>query len=165
MSREMALAKLDAEAKSVKNKAEKQFAVPCINYMKERCKEDDGLCEDICKEEKRWEKCFAYITGQAKKFLNGKSGAVIDNQVFEWCEDYYRKLEKPEKASKVKKAEEKPKDVPKAQPEEKPKDVAKEPVKEKKAKVETKETKPKSTGKKDKNVIEGQMSIFDFMGV
>ena len=142
MSREMALAKLDAELKSVKSKSDKQLAVPCINYMKERCREDDGLCEDVCKEEKKLEKCLAYITSQARKFLNGKSGAVMDNQVFEWCEDYYRKLEKAEKASKVKKTEEKPK--------------------EKKAKTETK---PKSTGKKDKNVIEGQMSIFDFMGV
>lgn len=153
MSREMALAKLDAELKSVKSKSDKQLAVPCINYMKERCREDDGLCEDVCKEEKKLEKCLAYITSQARKFLNGKSGAVMDNQVFEWCEDYYRKLEKAEKASKVKKTEEKPKKV------------EKEPVKEKKAKIETKETKPKSTGKKDKNVIEGQMSIFDFMGV
>ena len=117
MSREMALAKLDAELKSVKSKSDKQLAVPCINYMKERCREDDGLCEDVCKEEKKLEKCLAYITSQARKFLN-------------------------EKASKVKKTEEKPK--------------------EKKAKTETK---PKSTGKKDKNVIEGQMSIFDFMGV
>lgn len=153
MSREMALAKLDAELKSVKSKSDKQLAVPCINYMKERCREDDGLCEDVCKEEKKLEKCLAYITSQARKFLNGKSGAVMDNQVFEWCEDYYRKLEKAEKASKVKKTEEKPKEV------------EKEPVKEKKAKIETKETKPKSTSKKDKNVIEGQMSIFDFMGV
>lgn len=153
MSREMALAKLDAELKSVKSKSDKQLAVPCINYMKERCREDDGLCEDVCKEEKKLEKCLAYITSQARKFLNGKSGAVMDNQVFEWCEDYYRKLEKAKKASKVKKTEEKPKKV------------EKEPVKEKKAKIETKETKPKSTGKKDKNVIEGQMSIFDFMGV
>ena len=153
MSREMALAKLDAELKSVKSKSDKQLAVPCINYMKERCREDDGLCEDVCKEEKKLEKCLAYITSQARKFLNGKSGAVMDNQVFEWCEDYYRKLEKAEKASKVKKTEEKPKEV------------EKEPVKEKKAKIETKETKPKSAGKKDKNVIEGQMSIFDFMGV
>ena len=108
MSREMALAKLDAELKSVKSKSDKQLAVPCINYMKERCREDDGLCEDVCKEEKKLEKCLAYITSQARKFLNGKSGAVMDNQVFEWCEDYYRKLEKAEKASKVKKTEEKP---------------------------------------------------------
>lgn len=161
MGTEKALAKLDSELE--KEKDNKQLAEPCIAYMKERCKEDEGLCEDVMKKEKTWKKCSEYITGKAKKYLHGKSGAVVDNLVFEWCEDYFRELEKPVEKKKPAKAKKVVKEPETKETEEKAPEPPQEPAKKEESAEREKPVK-KRMKSKGKGVIEGQMTIFDFMG-
>lgn len=143
MGLEAALNKLDDELKKTKGKSNEQLSPLCIAYMKKRCEEDEGLCEDVMKQEKTWEKCFEYIMSKAKMHLGGKSGAVRDDLVFEWCEDYFRELEQPEKLLKAIASKGK---MPKSEKE-----------------FDRKEEKSIIKEKKKKG-IEGQMTIFDFLG-
>lgn len=76
--------KLEAEKKKA---AQKNFADPVIDYLMKRCKEDQGLAEDVMQEGKTWNKCFSYIVEQARKQSNGRSTAVEDQVVYEWAED------------------------------------------------------------------------------
>lgn len=92
--------KLEAEKKKA---AQKNFADPVIDYLMKRCKEDQGLAEDVMQEGKTWNKCFSYIVEQARKQSNGRSTAVEDQVVYEWAEDYYHKDDKAEEDKKLKK--------------------------------------------------------------
>ena len=93
--------KLEAEKKKA---AQKNFADPVIDYLMKRCKEDQGLAEDVMQEGKTWNKCFSYIVEQARKQSNGRSTAVEDQVVYEWAEDYYHKDDKAEEDKKAKEA-------------------------------------------------------------
>lgn len=150
MGLEAALNKLDDELKKTKGKSNEQLSPLCIAYMKKRCEEDEGLCEDVMKQEKTWEKCFEYIMRKAKRHLGGKSGAVRDDLVFEWCEEYFRRLEEPKKEKTLKEAVSK-REIPKQ-------------TKEFERKEQKSIAKEKLKGKKNKKGVEGQMTIFDFLG-
>lgn len=82
---------------------DKSFADPIIGYLLERCREDEGLAEDIVQEHKTWQKCFDYIYSQARKQTKGNCAAVRDDVVYEWAEDYYHKDDKDSTALKAQK--------------------------------------------------------------
>ena len=95
--------KLKKELASVKDKS---FADPITGYLLERCREDEGLAEDVVQEHKTWQKCLDYIYSQAMKQTKGNCVAVRDDVVYEWAEDYYHKDDKAEEEKKAKKAAE-----------------------------------------------------------
>lgn len=97
--------KLEKELKKAKDKS---FAEPVIEYLIKRCREDEGLSQDVMQEHKTWEKCYEYIYSEAEKYAQkgSKSCAVREDAVYEWAEDYYRKDDKAEEERKAKKAEE-----------------------------------------------------------
>lgn len=98
-----------AEEKLKKELAEagdKSFAEPIIGYLLERCKDDEGLAEDVVQDHKTWQKCFNYIYEKARKKAKGNCAAVRDDVVYEWAEDYYHKDDKALAASKPQKTAE-----------------------------------------------------------
>lgn len=170
-----AIRKLNDELNKLSDHS-KCFAEPCINYLKKRCKEEDGICEDILLPHKTWAKCYKYIYNQAEKLLHRRNGQVCDDTVFEWAEDYFRKDDKDigEQKTKedVKRKEKQSKAVTKANI--KPRAAKPSPPKKEKgidkptAKPSTKpSTKPdeKAPRKKRTKDIEGQMDIFSIMGM
>ncbi len=92
-AKQQAEEKLKKELAAVKDKS---FAEPIIGYLLERCREDEGLAEDVAQEHKTWQKCFDYIYSQARKQAKGNCVAVRDDVVYEWAEDYYHKDDKEE---------------------------------------------------------------------
>ncbi len=186
---EKAIEKLEQQFTAEKDPVRKQFAKPILEHMKKRCREDEGLCKDVLQEHKTWANLYAYITSTARKHIKGNAGAVLDQTVYEWAEDYYRKDDKAEAKQKAKaKADQKKKTV-KAKAEDSQKaQKAAEPIPVEKAKPNTSEMAEKETaeseGREDhpakekepkketakkrpakKKEAEGQMNIFDFMGV
>lgn len=159
---------------------QKSFAKPIIDYLIKRVEEDEGLAEDVLKNQKSWEQCFKYIYEKARKMAGGqKAAAIIDETVFEWAEDYYRGTDKDVEKVAGKAAEKtsgktkpaKPKtstyDMKKAiekataKPEEGKKDED-EPEPEILAKPKA-QKKPKKT-QKELDEESGQMNIFDLLG-
>ena len=183
---EIAVAK-EKNAKPIKQRAEeklkkelaatkdKSFADPIIGYLLERCREDEGLAEDVVQDHKTWQKCFDYIYSQAKKQAQGSCAAVRDDVVYEWAEDYYHKDDKAEEEKKAKKAAE---DKTKKTATEKAKKVKtateRKTVKAKgnaekteKGSVPPKAEAPKAPPKPKKNLkeMDGQMDLFSMMGM
>lgn len=174
--RDNAAEKLKSELDKAKDKT---FADPIINYLVERCMEDKGLAEDVCQDHKTWEKCFDYIYKQAREYAQGSNQcAVRDDTVFEWAEDYYHRDDKAEEEEKARRKEETEKHRQenanknaKKQRKAKSKNdevadnnkTGPEPVKSK----PTEEVKVKSGPSKNKNKknADGQVSLFDLLGV
>ena len=172
--KDKAISKLQEELKNAK---EKSFAKPIINYLIGRIGEDEGLAEDVLKNQKTWEQCFKYIYEKARKKAGAQKVAAIDNEtVFEWAEDYYRGIDKEVKGT-AGKATKKASDKTKAsKPEDSTYDMKKAIEKatakpeQPKADEADKEpeilAKPKKAKKPKKQTDEesGQMSIFDLLG-
>lgn len=172
-----AVTKLQEELKKAK---ENDFAEPVIEYLIERCKESESLAADICQDHKTWEKCYQYIYESAREKLNGKSGPVRSDVVFEWAEDYYRKDDKAEEEKKAKEAAEKKKKekerkekatISKENKARADYDTArKSPTDNHKlseaeiAAMDRKET-PKPKPKKNSKDMDGQMDLFSLMGM
>lgn len=154
-----AVTKLQEELKKAK---EKDFAKPVIDHLIERCKESESLSSDVCQNHKTWEKCFKYIYEQARKQIKGSSGAVRDDVVYEWAEDYYHKDDKAEEEKRAKEAAEK-----KKKEAEKKKVAEKEPEKVEPVKsVDKKEPEDsKPQPKKNNKDMDGQMDLFSLMGM
>lgn len=152
-----ATTKLQEELKKAK---EKDFAKPVIEHLIERCKDSESLASDVCQDHKTWEKCFRYIYEQARKQIKGSGGAVLDDVVYEWAEDYYHKDDKAEEEKKAKEAAEK-----KKKQEEKKAKEAEYKAKEPKPVVakEKKEETPKP--KKNSKDIDGQLDMFSLLGM
>lgn len=104
-AKDQAKKKLEKELKKAKDKS---FAEPVIEYLIKRCREDEGISQDVIQEHKTWKKCYEYIYSKAEKYAQkgAKSCAVRYDIVYEWAEDYYRKDDKAEEERKAKKAEE-----------------------------------------------------------
>lgn len=100
-AKQLAEEKLKRELEAAKDKS---FADLIISYLLKRCKEDEGLAEDVVQEHKTWQKCFGYIYSQARKQAQGSCAAVRDDVIYEWAEDYYHKDDKAEEEKKTKKA-------------------------------------------------------------
>ena len=159
--RDRAVEKLEKELGSISDKMKKQFAEPCIEYLKKRCDEEDSICEDILQEHKTWEKCYKYVCDQAAKALNRTNGPVWHETVFEWVEDYFHLDDKALEEKRAKEdAERKKRQADAAQK-----------AKEKKGKTEVNVTvnvsldqnKKKQESKKKSNEVEGQMDLFSFL--
>lgn len=162
-------AKQPAEEKLKKELAaasDRSFAEPIIGYLLERCKEDEGLAEDVVQEHKTWKKCLDYIFSLARKQSKGNCAAVRDEVVYEWAEDYYHKDDKAEDEKKAKKEAE-----AKAKRE---KAAAEKKVREKEEPAETDALPParerlpekaKEPPKKKGSEMEGQLDMFSVMGI
>jgi len=151
--------KLKIELEKVKDKV---FAEPIISYLIKRCEEDKGISEDVLQNHKTLGKCFSYVYSQAKKQAgNQNKCAVRDDVVYEWAEDYYHIDDKAieekkakEEAERKKKQEENTKKV---------KAIKLEKVEVTEAsKVATIVT-TKVENKKNKVLVEGQLSLFDML--
>lgn len=152
-----AIAKLKRELENAKDKS---FSEPIIEYLIKRCEEDPSMAEDVCQEHKTWDKCFSYIYGQARKHASGKSQCAVRNDVvFEWAEDYFHMDDKALEEQKAK--QEQIKQVKKAESNKPNEDGATKEVKEQPQRDKVHDKKEKQT--KSKGVVEGQMSMFDFM--
>ena len=171
-------AKQSAEEKLKKELAaasDRSFAEPIIGYLLQRCKEDEGLAEDVVQEHKTWKKCLDYIFSLARKQSKGNCAAVREEVVYEWAEDYYHKDDKAEEEKKAKKAAE-----------DKAKKTATEKAKKVKSATEQKTAKAKGNAEKTEKVsvppkaeapkvppkskknpkeMDGQMDMFSMMGM
>ncbi len=159
--RQRAEEKLKKELTAAKDKS---FADPIIGYLLERCREDEGLAEDVVQDHKTWQKCFDYIYSQARKQTKGNCAAVCDDVVYEWAEDYYHKDDKAEEAEKARKEAERK--------EKQKKETAEKAVKTKKKPdnavtvPEKKEERPREQlKKKSSREMEGQLDMFSLMGM
>lgn len=167
-SRAEAIAKLDSELLRVERESDKRFAEPCIDYLKKRCGEDAGICEDILQVHKTWKKCHSYIMAQARKELNNTSGPVRSDVVFEWAEDYFHLDDKAleekrtrEDAERKKRQEESKKQPAKG----KQKAAAKKPEPGKLAGQPSGKQAEKLPPKKKAKEMEGQLDLFSMMGL
>ena len=111
-----------------------------IDYLEENASE--MLIEKINRCNKPMSDCFKFITSQAKKRVQGGCACISDAEVFGWAVHYYEEEGNVDEEKLLKNV-----------------------------KVEVKATKPvkedpvKEKAPKDNNMLPGQMSIFDFMGV
>lgn len=151
--------KLEQELKESNNKG---FAEPIINYLQKRIQESNALAADICQDHKSCGRCLNYIYEKAREELSGKNGAIRDDVVYEWAEDYYHKDDKEEVEKELKESKGKEKKIEPIQKEElKPNDLGSEkPNKEAK-----KDSKPAGTGKKKNENIDGQLDMFSLLGI
>ena len=151
--------KLEQELKESSNKG---FAEPVINYLQTRIQESNALAADICQEHKSCGRCLNYIYEKAREELSGKNGAIRDDVVYEWAEDYYHKDDKEEVEKELKESKGKAKKIETIQKEEsKPNNLGYEkPVREAK-----KDIKPAGTGKKKNENVDGQLDMFSLLGI
>lgn len=152
--------KLEAEKKKA---AQKNFADPVIDYLMKRCKEDQGLAEDVMQEGKTWNKCFSYIVEQARKQSNGRSTAVEDQVVYEWAEDYYHKDDKAEEDKKAKEAAKRKKKQDKKAKTDSEKKATSKPATEPEKKTEAPKSEPKP--KRNNKDMDDQLDIFSLLGM
>ena len=162
--KQLAEEKLKKELAAAKDKS---FADPIIGYLLERCREDEGLAEDVVQEHKTWQKCFDYIYSQARKQTKGNCAAVRDDVVYEWAEDYYHKDDKAEEEKKVKKAAEDKAKREKSAAERKTAKAKGNAEKTEKVSVPPKAETPKAPPKPKKNgkEMDGQLDLFAMMGM
>ena len=159
-----------AEEKLKKELAEagdKSFAEPIIGYLLERCKDDEGLAEDVVQDHKTWQKCFNYIYEKARKKVKGNCAWVRDDVVYEWAEDYYHKDDKAEEEKKAKKAAEDKAKREKSAAERKTAKAKGNAEKTEKVSVPPKAETPKAPPKPKKNgkEMDGQLDLFAMMGM
>lgn len=91
-------------------------AIPIINYLISKCKDDAEFAKRVTLENKTLEECLEYVLQEVKKKLNNKSGWIDDQEVYDMAVTYYVsddiKIEKPEdKYKKIKEKYEKTKDT------------------------------------------------------
>lgn len=152
--------------KELADAKDKSFADPIIGYLLERCREDEGLAEDVVQEHKTWQKCFDYIYNQAKKQTKGNCAVVRDDVVYEWAEDYFHKDDKEEEKKAKKAAEDKAKREKSATERKAAKGKGNTDNTEKISappKSETLKVPPKP--KKNRKEVDGQLDLFAMMGM
>ena len=155
--------KLKKELTAAKDKS---FADPVVCYLLERCREDEGLAEDVVQEHKTWQKCFDYIYNQARKQTKGNCAVVRYDVVYEWAEDYFHKDDKEEEKKAKKVAEDKAKREKSATERKVAKGKGNTDRTEKISappKSETPKVPPKP--KKNRKEVDGQLDLFAMMGM
>lgn len=151
--------KLEQELKESTNKG---FAEPIINYLQTRIRESDALASDICQDHKSCGRCLNYIYEKAREELSGENGAIRDDVVYEWAEDYYHKDDKAEVEKELKESKGKAKKIEPIQKEKpKPNNLGS----EKSDKEVKKDSKPASVGKKKNENVDGQLDMFSLLGI
>lgn len=163
-AKQLAEEKLKKELAAAKDKS---FADPIIGYLLERCREDEGLAEDVVQDHKTWQKCFDYIYSQARKQAQGNCAAVRDDVVYEWAEDYYHKDDKAEEEKKAKKAAEARAKRENSAAEKKTAKAKGNTDKTEKVSAPPKPEAPKAPPKPKKNgkEMDGQLDLFAMMGM
>lgn len=163
-AKQLAEEKLKKELAAAKDKS---FADPIIGYLLERCREDEGLAEDVVQDHKTWQKCFDYIYSQARKQTQGNCAAVRDDVVYEWAEDYYHKDDKAEEEKKAKKAAEARAKRENSAAEKKTAKAKGNTDKTEKVSAPPKPEAPKAPPKPKKNgkEMDGQLDLFAMMGM
>ena len=152
--------------KELADAKDKSFADPIIGYLLERCREDEGLAEDVVQEHKTWQKCFDYIYNQARKQTKGNCAVVRYDVVYEWAEDYFHKGDKEEEKKAKKVAEDKAKREKSATERKVAKGKGNTDRTEKISappKSETLKVSPKP--KKNRKEVDGQLDLFAMMGM
>jgi phosphoribosylformylglycinamidine (FGAM) synthase PurS component len=158
-----AVTKLQEELKKAKDKT---FANPVIEHLIERCRESESLASDVCQDHKTWEKCYKYIYDQARKQIKGSSGAVRDDVVYEWAEDYYHKDDKAEEEKKAKEAaDKKKKQEEKKAKEAESKTKGPKPAVTQENKTEVSKPKTEPKPKKSSKDMDGQLDMFSLLGM
>lgn len=155
--------KLEQELKDSNNKG---FAEPVINYLLKRIQESNALALDICQDHKSCGRCLNYIYEKAREELSGKNGAIRDDVVYEWAEDYYHKDDREEVEKELKESKGKAKKIEPIQKEEpKPNNLGSEKPNKEVNKEVKKDGKPASVGKKKNENIDGQLDMFSLLGI
>lgn len=105
---------------SMKNLEEKRVpAEPIVKYLIGRLENDEILAAQIMQEHKTVQKCFDFVYKQAHKHLDGKSGWIDDDEVFQMAVDYFQmddaELEREKAIEEAKRAEERKRQQEEAQ--------------------------------------------------
>lgn len=160
--KQLAEEKLKKELAAAKDKS---FADPIIGYLLERCREDEGLAEDVVRKHKTWQKCFDYIYSQARKQAKGNCAVVHDDVIYEWAEDYYHKDDRAEEEKKAKMVAEDKAKREKSVAERKTAKAKGNTDKEEKVSASSKPKVPKAPPKPKKNgkEMDGQLDLFAMM--
>ena len=69
------------------------------NYLEEQIAFDSALRDKYSAS--AMDKCIEYITEQARKELNGKSGAIEDEKVFHWAREYFLEVHEVQEAKEL----------------------------------------------------------------
>ena len=69
------------------------------DYLEEQIAFDSALRDKYSAS--AMDKCIEYITEQARKELNGKSGAVEDEKVFHWAREYFLEVHEVQEAKEL----------------------------------------------------------------
>lgn len=56
-------------------------------YLAEQAQKDPAFAEKF--DEKKMSACVSYVTERARKYLQGKNGAVEGTTVFKWARDFF----------------------------------------------------------------------------
>ena len=133
--------------------AENEYIAVIGNYLMERAKTDQAVAGNLKKENKSLKRCFQFIIDEAKKMQNGNCAMVEDEVVFGWAIHYYDEdnlsIDNAVKHEKESKKEDK------KEPKKKLSEKA-----EKKVIEETEITTKNKVLKKNKTVVEDQLSLF-----
>lgn len=133
------------------------------DYLITRATTEGEFIEKLMNEKKNMNDCLSYVTDQARKEANGNRNVCIDDQtVFGWAVHYFWEEEledwKPTKAkvttSKTKKSDE-------DTDEESEDEDAEERTSKKSPNKKVIEVAKPTPAKKEKGVLEGQLSLFD----
>lgn len=81
------VAVLKEELDKTKNKAVP--AEPIVNHLIKKAENDPEFAKRILLDNKSLEECFEYVYQEVRKKLNGVSGWIADEEVYEIAETYY----------------------------------------------------------------------------
>jgi len=140
-------------------------------YLIRRCNEDPSMKEDVAHEKKTMKGCMSFVKSQARKQAKDGVAIIEDKTVYEWAEDYFRqdpaKMKDEPKTAAKKKTEKAQKTPEKAASDPKVVETVQEgkkPTTPPKAPDRDADIKPRKKTQKKKDEVDGQMSLFDFMG-
>lgn len=120
-------------------------------YLAEQAKKDPAFAEKF--DPKKMGECVSYVTSQARKYLQGKNGAVEDAVVYKWARDFFNDGEAEGSEEDVN--EPKTKAPEKAEPKTKSWEEAKAEIEARKKHKAKPKSEPESEGPKQ--------LLFDFM--
>jgi len=63
---------------------------PIAIFLKNKCGEDEEFAGQVMQEHKFMDKCLDFVYQQARKYLNGVSGWIDDNEVYMMAVNYFR---------------------------------------------------------------------------
>lgn len=120
-------------------------------YLAEQAKKAPAFAEKF--DPKKMGACVSYVTSQARKYLQGKNGAVEDSIVYKWARDFFNDGE-AEKAGG---------DAPKAEAPETPAEPKVKSWEQAKKELEAKKHKAKKKPKSEPESKGPKQLLFDFM--